>query len=411
MIADRRPKEPPFNNKVVFMQREDSMNRLFKTFARMLCVVAAMLLVREGNAQTTPFKIGVILPLTGNTAWGGQPAKMAAELAANEVNAEKLAGKFKVELLFADGACEPRTSYATAEKLIKQERVQALIGEWCSSASVAIAQVANDAKIPYIVQISTADDIAKNAGPYVFQSVMQNKDIQRRESELLLKKFKFKSAAILVENNDFGLSFRKNVRETFEKANIKIAIDIPQDRHDTNWYSVITRIQGASPDIVVVSISAGQAANFVKQYAESNVKTPLFSDYPPPPYIFEKQVGLQAGKIGLIRGAFFLNGPDATPKQKAFVAKFEPIVEKATGQPRPTVHWDIVTYDAVMLAANALNRGGSAKSDEFIKALAATKYDGVLGHYEFDSDREVNPEGFEFQFIRDKADGTLEVVK
>jgi branched-chain amino acid transport system substrate-binding protein len=411
MIADRRPKEPPFNNKVVFMQREDSMNRLFKTFARMLCVVAAMLLVREGNAQTTPFKIGVILPLTGNTAWGGQPAKMAAELAANEVNAEKLAGKFKVELLFADGACEPRTSYAAAEKLIKQEQVQALIGEWCSSASVAIAQVANDAKIPYIVQISTADDIAKNAGPYVFQSVMQNKDIQRRESELLLKKFKFKSVAILVENNDFGLSFRKNVRETFEKANIKIAIDIPQDRHDTNWYSVITRIQGASPDIVVVSISAGQAANFVKQYAESNVKTPLFSDYPPPPYIFEKQVGLQAGKIGLIRGAFFLNGPDATPKQKAFVAKFEPIVEKATGQPRPTVHWDIVTYDAVMLAANALNRGGSAKSDEFIKALAATKYDGVLGHYEFDSDREVNPEGFEFQFIRDKADGTLEVVK
>jgi branched-chain amino acid transport system substrate-binding protein len=387
------------------------MNRLFKTFARMLCVVAAMLLVREGNAQTTPFKIGVILPLTGNTAWGGQPAKMAAELAANEVNAEKLAGKFKVELLFADGACEPRTSYAAAEKLIKQEQVQALIGEWCSSASVAIAQVANDAKIPYIVQISTADDIAKNAGPYVFQSVMQNKDIQRRESELLLKKFKFKSAAILVENNDFGLSFRKNVRETFEKANIKIAIDIPQDRHDTNWYSVITRIQGASPDIVVVSISAGQAANFVKQYAESNVKTPLFSDYPPPPYIFEKQVGLQAGKIGLIRGAFFLNGPDATPKQKAFVAKFEPIVEKATGQPRPTVHWDIVTYDAVMLAANALNRGGSAKADELIKALAATKYDGVLGHYEFDSDREVNPEGFEFQFIRDKADGTLEVVK
>lgn len=387
------------------------MLRPFKTLATALCVGTATLLATAGYAQETPFKMGVILPLTGSTAWGGQPAKMAAELAASEVNAQKLAGKFKVELVFADGACEPRTSYAAAEKLIKQEQVQTLIGEWCSSASVAIAQVANDAKIPYIVQISTADGIAKNAGPYVFQSVMENKAIQHREGELLLKKFKFKSAAILVENNDFGLSFRKNVRETFEQANIKIAIDIPQDRQDTNWYSVITRIQGASPDIVVVSISAGQAANFVKQYAESNVKIPLFSDYPPPPYIFEKQVGLQAGKIGLIRGAFFLNGPDATPKQKAFVAKFEPIVEKATGQKRPTVHWDIVTYDAVMMAADALNRGGSAKADDFIKALAATKYDGVLGHYEFDKDREVKPEGFEFQFIRDKADGTLEVVK
>jgi branched-chain amino acid transport system substrate-binding protein len=387
------------------------MQGLFKTLAVTLCVAAMTLSASESRAQTTPFKIGVILPLTGSTAWGGQPAKMAAELAASEVNAQKLAGNFKVELIFADGTCEPRAAYAAAQKLINQDQVQALIGEWCSSASVAIAQVANDAKIPYIVQISTADEIAKKAGPYVFQSVMQNKAIQQREGELLLKKFKFKSAAILVENNDFGLSFRKNVRETFEKANIKIAIDIPQDRQDTNWYSVITRIQGASPDIVVVSISAGQAANFVKQYAESNVKIPLFSDYPPPPYIFETQVGVQAGKIGLVRGAFFLNNPDATPKQKAFVAKFEPIVEKELGHKRSTVHWDLVTYDAVMLAAAALNRGGSAKPEDFIKALAATKYDGVLGHYEFDADRGIKPEGFDFQFIRDTPEGGLEVVK
>lgn len=386
------------------------MQGLFKAFVVTLCMGAVAFATDPASAQT-PFKIGVILPLTGNTAWGGRPAKMAAELAAQEVNAQKLAGNFKIDLVFADGACEPRTSYAAAEKLINQERVQALIGEWCSSASVAIAQVANDAKIPYIVQISTADGIAKNAGRYVFQSVMQNKAIQHREGELLLKKFKFSSAAILVENNDFGLSFRQNVRETFEKAKIKIAIDVPQDRHDTNWYSVITRIQGASPDIVVVSISAGQAANFVKQYAESNVKMPLFSDYPPPPYIFEKQVGHQAGKIGLIRGAFFLNGPNATPKQKAFVAKFEPIVEKELGEKRPTVHWDIVTYDAVMMAADTLKRANSAKADDFVKALAATKYDGVLGHYEFDSDRGIKPEGFEFQFIRNLPDGTLEVVK
>jgi ABC-type branched-subunit amino acid transport system substrate-binding protein len=75
------------------------------------------------------------------------------------------------------------------------------------------------------------------------------------------------------------------------------------------------------------------------------------------------------------------------------------------------VHWDIVTYDAVMLAADALKRGGSAKADGFVKALAATKYDGVLGHYEFDADRGIKPEGFDFQFIRNLPDGSLEVVK
>jgi branched-chain amino acid transport system substrate-binding protein len=387
------------------------MRTSVNTFTVGLCIGVAWLSAEEAAAQTTPFKIGVILPLTGNTAWGGRPAKIAAELAASEANAQRLAGNFNIELSFADGTCEPRASYAAAEKLINQDGVQALIGEWCSSASVAIAQVSSDAKIPYIVQISTADGIAKNAGPYVFQSAMQNKAIQHREGEILLKKFKFNSVAILVENNDFGLSFRDNMRDTFTKENIKIALDIPQDRHDTNWYSVITRIQGAKPDIVVVSISAGQAANFVKQYAESNVTIPLFSDYPPPPYIFEKQVGQQAGKIGLVRGAFFLDNPNMTPRQKEFVSKFEPLVEKEMGAKRPTVHWDIVTYDAVMLAANALKRGGSANANDFIKALAATNADGVLGHYEFDQDRGIKPEGFDFQVIRTTPDGGLEVVK
>jgi ABC-type branched-subunit amino acid transport system substrate-binding protein len=136
----------------------------------------------------------------------------------------------------------------------------------------------------------------------------------------------------------------------------------------------------------------------------------LFSDYTPPPYIFEGQVGREAGQIGLVRGAFFLNNPDATPRQKAFVASFEPAVEKALGEKRPAVHWDIVTYDAVMLIADAVKRGGSNVAD-LLKTIAATNYDGVLGTYAFDQDRAIKPEGFGFLFIRTRPDGGLEVVK
>jgi branched-chain amino acid transport system substrate-binding protein len=365
-----------------------------------------------GFAQSsgTTFKVGVLLPLTGSTAWGGRSAKVAANLAAREVNDRHLAGNYQLQLVFADGTCEPRTAYAAADKLINQDRAQFLIGEWCSSASIAAAQVANDAKVPMLVQISTADGIAKSAGPYVFQSIVQNSQIQEREGKLLLDKFKFKSAAILVENNDFGLTFRNNIRKTFEKAGIKIVLDVTQDRQDANWYSSITRIQGAAPDIVVISISAGQAANFIKQYAESNVKIPLFSDYTPPPYIFEQQVGQQAGKIGLVRGAFFLESPNATPSQKDFVAKFEPLVQKELGERRATTHWDIVTYDAVMIVADALKRGG-AKPPDLLKSVASARYAGVLGNYEFDKDREVKQEGFDFLFIRTTPKGGLEVVK
>ena len=237
------------------------MRSAVSVFILAVTVAVAMSCSRAPETAPAPgggtFKVGVLLPLTGATAWGGRPARVAAELAAEEVNAAHLAGSSRLELVFADGTCEPRTAYTAADKLITQDRVQALIGEWCSSASIAAAQVASDAKVPMLVQISTADGIAKSAGPYVFQSIMQNSAIQEREAKLLLEKFTFKTAAILVENNDFGLSFRGNIRKTLERAGVQIVLDIPQDRQDANWYSTITRIKGAAPDIVLMSVSAG----------------------------------------------------------------------------------------------------------------------------------------------------------
>ena len=363
-----------------------------------------------GDASSTgAFKIGVLLPLTGSTAWGGQPAKLAAELAAQEVNQGRLAGDHAVELVFADGACDPRVAYAAADKLVQQDRVQLLIGEWCSSASIAAAQVASDARVPMLVQISTADGIPA-AGPYVFQTIMPNAAIQEREGKLLLERFTFRRAAILVENNDFGLSFRKNMRTLLEKAGVTIVLDIPQDRQDANWYATITRIKEAAPDLMVISIAAAQSANFIKQYAESNLTVPIFSDYTPPPFIFERQVGREAGAIGLVRGAFFLSGPRATPRQQAFTSRFEPAAREAFKEERPALHWDLATYDAVLLAADALKRAGPER-EALVAALSATKLEGALGRYEFDANRVVKPEGFDFLFIRTTRDGGLEVVE
>jgi branched-chain amino acid transport system substrate-binding protein len=355
-------------------------------------------------------KVGVLLPLTGNTAWAGKTNRIAAAIAAEEVNAQDLAGGYKIELVFGDSQCEPRPAHDQAQRLISQEKVQLLIGEWCSSASVAVAQVANDEKVPLLVNISTADQIAGDAGPYVFQSSMQNRYSQQREAALLEKDFKFESVAIIVENNDFGLTFRKNMVALMQKAGKKVVLDVTQDRNDTNWYATITRIPASKPDLVIVSISAVQAANFVKQYAEAGITTPLFSDYPPPPRIFERQVGTQAGRIGLVRAAFFVKSETNTPTQKEFVAKLEARAQKELNEAHDVTYWDVASYDAVRLVADAIKRGGPQAAD-YVKAMAATKIDLVLGHYEFDEKRGAKPDGLNFVFIRTKPDGSIEVVQ
>jgi branched-chain amino acid transport system substrate-binding protein len=376
--------------------------------AALLLAAPSAALAQAGSKGAV--RVGVLLPLTGNTAWAGKTNRIAATIAAEEVNAQDLAGGYKVELVFGDSQCEPRAAHDQAQRLISQEKVQLLIGEWCSSASIAVAQVANDEKIPLLVNISTADQIAGDAGPYAFQSSMQNRYSQQREAALLQKDFKFDTVAIIVENNDFGLTFRKNMVALMEKAGKKVVLDVTQDRNDTNWYSTITRIPNAKPDLVIVSISAVQAANFVKQYAEAGITTPLFSDYPPPPRIFERQVGMQAGKIGLVRAAFFVKSDTNTPAQKEFVAKLEARAQKELNEAHDVTYWDVASYDAVRLVADAVKRGGP-KAADYVKAMAATKIDLVLGRYEFDEQRGAKPDGLNFVFIRTKPDGSIEVVQ
>jgi branched-chain amino acid transport system substrate-binding protein len=383
-------------------------NRLAALAAALLLAAPSAALAQAGGKGTV--KVGVLLPLTGNTAWAGKTNRIAASIAAEEVNAQDLAGGYKIELVFGDSQCEPRAAHDQAQRLISQEKVQLLIGEWCSSASIAVAQVANDEKIPLLVNISTADQIAGDAGPYAFQSSMQNRYSQQREAALLAKDFKFETVAIIVENNDFGLTFRKNMIALMEKAGKKVVLDVTQDRNDTNWYATITRIPASKPDLVIVSISAVQAANFVKQYAEAGIATPLFSDYPPPPRIFERQVGLQAGKIGLVRAAFFVKSETNTPAQKEFVAKLEARAQKDLNEAHDVTYWDVASYDAVRLVADAIKRGGPQAAD-YVKAMAATKIDLVLGRYEFDDKRGAKPDGLNFVFIRTKPDGSIEVVQ
>ena len=156
-----RPGGPHYDGQLRF---RPAHARMQSWSALVVAAACAILFSCGGDAPASSsnvFKIGVVLPLTGSTAWGGRPARIAAELAAREVNEQHLAGDYRLELEFADGTCAPRTAYAAADKLISQDGVGMLIGEWCSSASIAAAQVANDAKVPMLVQISTADGIAR----------------------------------------------------------------------------------------------------------------------------------------------------------------------------------------------------------------------------------------------------------
>jgi len=173
---------------------------------------------------------------------------------------------------------------------------------------------------------------------------------------LLEKDFKFESVAIVVENNDFASRPHRTGRADAEGRQEGRFSTSTQDRNDTNWYATITRIPASRPDLVIVSISAVQAANSSSTYAEAGITTPR-SGLSAPPRIFGvrwvRRPARSAGARGLLREERNQHAGPEGIRREARSARAEELNEA-----HDVTYWDVASYDAVRLVADAIKRGG-----------------------------------------------------
>ena len=131
-----------------------------------------------GGGDSSNIKIGLIAELTGDVPAVGASCKNAAELAVAEVNnaggiqlGDK---KYKVDLIIEDNAGKADQSASSAQKLITQKKVLAIVGPNASRYVLPAAEIAESSKVVLITPWSTAPKAtldSKTGAPkkYVFR--------------------------------------------------------------------------------------------------------------------------------------------------------------------------------------------------------------------------------------------------
>ena len=123
----------------------------------------------EAQAQSK-VKIGVVVPLSGPFALGGQNVKRGYDLAVADINAAggiKALGGAQIELVYADNQGKQDVAIGETERLIQQEMVVAIMGSWHSPTTVAGTQAAERNKTPWVVEVASADVILERGFKYV----------------------------------------------------------------------------------------------------------------------------------------------------------------------------------------------------------------------------------------------------
>ena len=150
-------------------------------------------------------KLGIPLPLTGTNAKFGEIEKKSYEIAVDEINAKGgIKGK-KVVLEFEDSQGKPEVARSIVERLIDKKQ-PVIFGEYSSSCSKAIAAVAEERKIPYLVVTGATDDITQQQYKYVFRMNPTNAYYATGLMSFLNTVVKPETIAILYESSDFGTS-------------------------------------------------------------------------------------------------------------------------------------------------------------------------------------------------------------
>ncbi len=342
--------------------------------------VLALAAAAAVSASAQDIRIGIPGPVTGPVSFLGQHMKWGAELAVDEINRKGGVLGRKVSFIMQDSACRPADSVAAVEKLISQDKVDLLLADLCSGATMALMPVVEKAGRPMLVSISTLPEITQKAGvggnKWVFRTVPNDVMLA---NVVARKMAGLKSIAFVAEDTDYG---RGGVRllKTLIPADLKVISEDYVKNTETDFLPVLTRLRSSKPDAIGAFMLDQQGLNFMKQYQQFGLAMPIVGR---PPLVSGLVVDLLAsGKFNGSWTVYPYYEAWSSPENDAFT---KPFAERFKQGPHYVAYG---VYEAIQIAADAIRRAGSAEPSAVREALVKTNYKGILGQVRFDPNQQ-----------------------
>ena len=332
-------------------------------------------------ATAQEIKIGLAGPMTGPLAFLGQHMKWAGDLAVDEINQQGGVLGRKLAFLVQDSACRPADAVAAAERLLSQDRVDAMLGDVCSGATIALMPVLEKAQRPLIVTVSTHPDITLRAGAggnkWVFRTVPDDAMI----AAVVAKQLKgVKNLAIVAEDTDYGRGAVKLLKERLP-ADVKIVSEDYFKQTETDFLPVLTRVRASKPDAIGTYVLDQAALNLMKQYLQFGMAMPLVGRPPLGSGVVAPVVA--SGKFDGSWTVYPYYDKYASPQNEAFT---KPFIERHKQGPHYAAYG---VYEGIKVLADAIRRAGTTDPNAVRDALEKTNYAGILGPIRFNANNQT----------------------
>jgi branched-chain amino acid transport system substrate-binding protein len=336
-----------------------------------------------GGTVSGTLTIGHFACLTGATAMFGQSTEKGVQLAIAEINGAGAPLKASVQTL--DDASQVEQAVPVVSRLISQYQAHAIVGEVASKRSIAAAPICDARQVPMVSPSSTNPDVTvdpqtKRVHPYVFRVCFTDPFQGAVIARFVKENLKLTRAAVLTDvKNAYSVGLANGFKAKFTELQGQVVAEEAYSEGDKDFRTQLTKMQGQSPEVLIVPGYYNDAGLIVQQARTLGMKLPIVGgdgwDSPT----------LTKGAEASFTDCYFSNhfSPEET---RPGVAEFVKAYQAKYGGELPN-GLGALGYDAVKIVADAAKRAGSLDRAALKDALAATKdYPGVTGQITIDAE-------------------------
>jgi branched-chain amino acid transport system substrate-binding protein len=320
-----------------------------------------------------PLNLAAIFSLTGLGANPNRSSVLGTRLAVDEINTRGgLLGR-NLNLIFLDNMSTPIGSSLAANQAAAADVIGIIGAQW-SSHSLAIAEVAQQNRIPMVSNFSTHPKLTA-IGEYIFR-ICYNDNLQGKVmAEFARRDLNAATAVVFVDlTSDYSLALSKIFRSHFESLGGSVVREIEYKAKDENYEQFIGPAMASAADAVFLSghVESGIIANKLQNAGTKAVM--LGGDG------WADESFMTLGGKFLKRGFFCTHWSESSDRKesKDFIAKYSRRRDFGTGA--------ALAYDAVMVLARAVEKAKSTEGPLVARALSELEtYEGVTGSIKFDA--------------------------
>lgn len=330
-------------------------------------------------AAKEPYRIGVVLDITGGAAAMGVAERNTLRLLADELNAKGGIDGHLVELIIYDNESNETKAVLATKKLIEDDKVLAIIGGAQSPTSLPMADLAEKAGVPTIAMGSSPAIIQDKK--WVFKTPPTD-NVLSRPLVAYIQSQGWKRIGLATVNNAFGDAARAAWHENVQGTGIEIAAEVrfPADTKDASVE--LTQLMEAKPDAIVTWSVMPATAILVMNYADLGYKgkVPYVANSTLADYKFLELTGPASEGVVFVGNKVVIAEqlPDSDPLKSVLV----PYVTAYEQKFGPRNQAGANATDAFWLMTDAIKRAGSADRGKVRDALeSSNSVVGALGPY------------------------------